>query len=106
MELFNKWSDNDLDPRPMDADFNGSDYVDSRDRGRLAGQILRVYDCVKDGRWRTLDEIHQATGDPHASISAQLRHLRKPKFGKYLIEKRPRGSESGGLYEYRMKSGE
>ncbi len=100
MDLFDKWSDN--DPKPMDAKFNGSDYVDTRDRRRLAGQILRVYECMKDGCWRTLNEIHDVTGDPHASISAQLRHLRKPKFGKYVVEKQSRGEESCGLYEYRI----
>ena len=42
------------------------------------------------------------TDDPHASISAQLRHLRKEKFGSYNIEKRPRGDRSNGLWEYRL----
>lgn len=99
-ELFNKWSNN--DPKPLPAKFDGSDYVDSIDRKRLAGQILRVHDAMIDGRWRTVNEIHAITGDPHASISAQLRHLRKPKFGKYLVAKRPRGKREDGLYEYQV----
>ena len=99
-ELFNKWSNN--DPEPLPAKFDGSDYVDSIDRQRLAGQILRVHDAMIDGRWRTVNEIHAITGDPHASISAQLRHLRKPKFGKYLVAKRSRGRREDGFYEYQV----
>ena len=59
------------------ARFDGPDYVPKRDDVRLSGQIKRVYELLLDGRWRTLQEIADATGDPHASISAQLRHLRK-----------------------------
>lgn len=80
-------------------DFNGPAYERKMDRARLAGQILRVYELMADAEWRTLDEIAQLTGDPPASVSAQLRHLRKERFGKHTIEKRRR---SQGLWEYRM----
>ncbi len=69
---------------------------------RLTGQILRVVRFMLDGHYRTLDEIARATGDPHASISAQLRHLRKPRFGSHTIEKRSRGDRGWGLWEYRL----
>ena len=75
---------------------------DGDDRPRLTGQIKRVYACMADGAWRTLDEIHEATGDPQASISAQLRHLRKERFGAHVVEKRHRGDPAAGLYEYRV----
>jgi hypothetical protein len=52
---------------------------------------------VVEGDARTLQEIADATGDPHASISAQLRHLRKPRFGAYAIDKRRR-TPSGGTW--------
>ena len=84
------------------VDFDGSDYDPKYDRVRLTGQIQRVYDVIKKGNWFTLDEIHKLTGDPHASISAQLRHLRKEKFGSHIIEKRPRGSRVHGLWEYKL----
>jgi hypothetical protein len=57
---------------------------------------------MADGRWRTLAEIEAATGDPQASISAQLRHLRKRRFGSSVVERRPRGDRSAGLYEYAL----
>lgn len=82
--------------------FNGDDYIPERDNPRLATQLQRVYAFMKDGQWRTLTEIESATRTPAASASAQLRHLRKPRFGGYTVEKRHRGDERRGLYEYRV----
>jgi hypothetical protein len=82
--------------------FNGPNYSKEHDQARLTGQLQRVYGLMKDGRWRTLDEIESTTGDPASSISAQLRHLRKARFGGHLVEKRIRGDRSRGLWEYRV----
>lgn len=82
--------------------FNGPVYNPAVDNKRLTGQLLRVYGCMKDARWRTLDEIAAATGDPHASISAQLRHLRKERFGSHTVNKRARGEREHGLFEYQL----
>lgn len=82
--------------------FNGPVYEHERDNGRLTRQHERVREFMRDGCWRTLDEIATATGDPVASISAQLRHLRKARFGSWVVEKRLRSDRSNGLYEYRM----
>lgn len=79
--------------------FNGSDYIPERDDVRLTGQILRVWDVVKDQKWRTLREIADLTCDPEASVSAQLRHLRKPRFGGHTVEKE---YIDNGLYKYRV----
>jgi hypothetical protein len=84
------------------AKFNGPVYEPEFDQDRLTGQIRRVYDLMIDGRWRTLDEISRATNDPHASISAQLRHLRKERFGSHVIDKQARGNRKTGLWEYRL----
>lgn len=82
--------------------FDGSDYQPALDDERLSGQILRVFGCMKDERWRTLAEIADATGDPPASISAQLRHLRKERFGSHTVNKRSRGERERGLFEYQL----
>lgn len=82
--------------------FNGSDYVPALDDTRLLSQLGRVYNVMSDGNWRTLSEIAAITGDPEASISAQLRHLRKQRFGGHIVEKQPRGERARGLYEYRL----
>jgi hypothetical protein len=84
--------------------FNGSNYNPSVDHARLSKQHERVRDCMLDGVWRTLEEIAALTGDPPASVSAQLRHLRKPRFGSYTIEKRARGDRASGLFEYRLEA--
>lgn len=84
------------------ARFNGSDYCPALDDRRLRGQIKRIYYLMKDGRFRTLGEIGRLTGDPQASISAQLRHLRKKRFGENQVNKRPRGERENGLFEYQL----
>lgn len=82
--------------------FNGSDYDPKFDDERLKGQIKRIYKLMIDGKWRSLEEIENETGDPQSSISAQLRHLRKERFGSHIVEKKARGERINGLFEYRL----
>lgn len=89
-------------PLPERPRFDGAVYVPRVDDVRLTGQLRRVFDLMSDGRWRTLAEIEQATGDPAASVSAQLRHLRKSRFGAHRVEKRRRGAAEAGLWEYQL----
>lgn len=79
--------------------FHGSDIDMNRDAKRLTGQLLDIYALMKDGKWRTLDQISSITGHGAASVSAQLRNLRKRDFGCHNVEKR---HLSNGLYEYRI----
>jgi hypothetical protein len=81
------------------ARFNGADYVASRDNPRLAGQMLRIFNLCKDGQWRTLEQIANATGDPENSVSAQLRHFRKARFGGHTVNRQHQGN---GLYLYQL----
>ena len=83
--------------------FNGPAYAAKHDQKRLTGQILRIFSLMQDARWRTLAEIEESTGDPPASVSAQLRHLRKERFGSHAVDKRPRGNRASGLWEYRVR---
>ena len=85
-----------------DPHFNGPDYDPSFDHARLTGQIKRIFRTMSDARWRTLGEIAAITSDPQASISAQLRHLRKVRFGGHIVEKQRRGNPGSGLWEYRL----
>ena len=87
------------------AHFDGPVYDPKFDRARLTGQLADVYGYMVDGGWHTLDEIASATGHPHASVSAQLRHLRKERFGGHDVDKRPRGDRAAGLWEYRLAAG-
>lgn len=85
---------------PLKPRFNGSDYLPERDDGRLTGQMLRIVSCMADGQWRSLADIEAITGDPAASISAQLRHLRKERFGGHTVNKEYLGE---GLWVYQLK---
>ena len=84
----------------MNPHFNGSDYVPECDWHRLTTQVEQIREYMLARGWKTLGEIEAATGHPQASISAQLRNLRKVRFGGYLVEKRRRGDRSEGLFEY------
>lgn len=52
--------------------------------------------------WFTLSEIAAILHYPEASISAQLRHLRKDKFGGYDVQKRRRTGGGYRVWEYHL----
>lgn len=83
-------------------DFNGPEYNPNIDQERLSKQYNRIFSIMADGGWRTYKEIAALSGDPENSISAQLRHMRKPRFGSHVIERRSRDDREKGLYEYRL----
>lgn len=82
--------------------FDGSDIDSQKDNARLTGQIKVIFDLMKDGKFRTLREIEDLTNFPQSSISAQLRNLRKERFGSFDVEKISRGDRENGLFEYRI----
>ena len=84
------------------ARFNGAVYEPRFDDARLSGQLADIFNLMKDGEWRTLDEIQMQTRAPQPSISAQLRHLRKIRFGSHIVDKRARGDRKDGLWEYKL----
>ena len=86
-----------LNLAPPMTRFYGSDLTPADD-DRLRGQQLRIWHVMWDGAPRTLGTIARLTGDPEASISAQLRHLRK---AGYTVTKAHLGQ---GLFEYRVRA--
>jgi hypothetical protein len=74
----------------------------------LRDVLLSATEC---GSWLTLRELARLTQFGEASISAQLRHLRKAKYGSYVVEKRVRRGvvvsdvEHGAIWEYRLRRG-
>lgn len=84
--------------------FDGADYDHQHDAARLTGQIRAVYDFIRDGKWHSLGEIAESTREPEASVSAQLRNLRKTRFGGHTILRRRRGEPRHGLFEYRLQT--
>jgi len=78
-----------------------------RQRDVLCDVLLSARQCET---WLTLDELAKLTHYPPASISAQLRHLRKPQYGGFMVEKRPRvasavlrGEDFGTVWEYQIR---
>src|SRR5260370_4339852 len=78
-----------------------------RQRDVLCDVMLSAQQCET---WLTLDELAKLTHYPQASISAQLRHLRKPEYGGFVVEKRPRavgkflrGEDFGTIWEDQLK---
>lgn len=78
-----------------------------RQRDVLCDVMLSASQCET---WLTLDELAKLTHYPPASISAQLRHLRKPEFGAYELDKRTRvsgkilrGEDFGTVWEYQLR---
>ncbi|MBA3727565.1 MAG: hypothetical protein H0W86_14320 [Armatimonadetes bacterium] len=83
--------------------FDGETYKPDRDFHRLNGQLARVRDLMRDGRWRTLDQVSDYAGGSVASVSARLRDLRKPKYGAMRVE---RQYLVDGCWSYRVQPGE
>ncbi len=81
-------------------DFDGETYDVGRDGKRLGRQLQAVFDVMKDGEWRSLRMISEATGAPEGSASARLRDLKKKKFGAHDIEKDWSAYFNGWLYRY------
>lgn len=79
---------------------DGATYVHERDGFRLAEQHQRVWNAMRDGKWRTPKELELATGDSWASISARLRDFRKDRFGAHGVDRESRGN---GLFVYRLR---
>ena len=81
--------------------FQGFDYVRARDSERLGAQLQRVFNVMKDGRWRSHQEIVEILmwgGKPRekeASIARQVRYL-KDIPGCLVL----RRYEGNGLYRY------
>jgi len=75
----------------------GQSYIAEIDGPRITKQRESILGLCLGHLWLTLGEISATLDYPEASISAQLRHLRKAQFGGYIVNKRRR---SAGTYEY------
>ena len=93
----------------------GMERSDDGVRPPLQRELLRevMLSAAECDTWLTLEQLARVTGYPQASISAQLRHLRKEEYGSYRLEKRCRKlvkfaagvdmrGASGPVWEYRI----
>ena len=65
-------------------------------------QLNKIYNIMKDGRWRKLKTIAEMSGDPQHCVSARLRDLRKEIFGGHVVERKSADNRKGGLFKYRL----
>ena len=87
-------------------------------QGAQSVQLRKQREVIRDvmlsagqcATWLTLDELAKLTNYPPASISAQLRHLRKPEHGAFAVVKRCRSVNKamraegfGALWEYSVR---
>jgi hypothetical protein len=79
--------------------FDGDDYQPDRDHARLKTQLDIIRNAMTGAGPLTLEQISKQTGAPHASVSAQLRNLRKPRFGSFTVVRKHLGR---GLYSYEL----
>ena len=84
--------------------FFGRDHEPSRDAWRLGRQLQAVFNVMSDGRWRSIQEAHEAVvrrnlgaGWKVTSIDRQIRYLRD--LPGCDVERRYDGN---GLYRYRL----
>lgn len=75
----------------------GPAYDEAIDGARIGKQMTDIRNLMVTGAAYTLAELERRTGYPQSSISAQLRHLRKERFGGYDVQKRRR---TEGTWEY------
>jgi len=80
------------------ATFEGATYDEVLDKDRLLTQLDKIYEAIKDGNWYSLAQLASMTGAPEASVSAQLRNLRKQKHGGHIIDRR----RVYNFYEYSL----
>lgn len=101
LPLFRTGRDNQIkDIAKFVGDFDGKHYEGKKDKERLTKQINVVHDYISSGSWRTVEEISIATGFPQPSVSAQLRNLRKEKFGGLDVQGRYRSETR--IFEYKL----
>ena len=93
--------------RPVSADsgrfIQGETFEPEHDELRLGRQALAVMQVMRDGEWRTLREIVKAIGGgSEAGVSARLRDFRKSAYGSHVVNRRRRGDEGKGVFEYQV----
>lgn len=85
--------------RLVTGHFHGKGVKTAKDEQRLASLYDRVFEVVKDGRWRTCAEIQALTGGEKESINRMLRYMDDPFVGRHHKNSRIR---SGNLWEHQI----
>lgn len=79
--------------------FDGETYSHEHDGKRLSAQYDTVFNLMKDGKARSLEDIGAMTKFPQQSVSARLRDMRKLRFGSHTVQRKNMGD---GLWLYTL----
>jgi len=81
--------------------FDGEAYDPQKDHKRLTTRLdtIRDYMLSPPILWYSLRMLASDLNYPEASISAQLRNLRKPRFGGYTVSRK----RLNGTFYYRVE---
>lgn len=85
---------------PKSVAFDGETYSPELDHGRLSSQRERTFKLMRDGHWRTLEEIHEVVRGSESALSARLRDFRKEQYDGHSVKCRRRGGV--GPFEYQL----
>ena len=87
----------DVDVNPY---FDGDDYVTDRDSVRLTSQLDKVRVYMEGADYLTVQQISADIQQPEPSVSAQIRNLRKDRFGARTVNREYRGD---GCYAFKLE---
>ena len=81
--------------------FHGPE-ITKEEKKRMGGNMLKVFRIMKDGKWRTIDEIrHLGVSSPPQSVAIYLRAFREPRYGSHEVPKR-KLRINARIFEYRL----
>jgi transcriptional antiterminator len=81
------------------AEFDGDDYDSDRDKERLTKQRDKIRMYMEGRNYLTVKEVAEVLNYPENSVSAQMRNLRKEKFGGRIVHREYFGN---GLYKFKL----
>ena len=81
------------------AEFDGDDYDSTRDKERLTKQRDKIRMYMEGRDYLTVQEVAEFFNYPENSVSAQMRNLRKKKFGGRIVDREYFGN---GLYKFKL----
>ena len=79
--------------------FHGPDITEEENK-KMSAAMLRVFSLMKDGQWRTLENLMNVIGSPTQSIAIYLRAFREKRYGGHIVNKRKVGK--GRIFEYQL----
>lgn len=81
---------------------NSPTYETRFDKERLTRQMKALFLLMKDGSWWTLGELHTQVTGTETGIAASVRAFRKSEYGSHTVNRRRRGEQKRGHWEYQL----